>query len=145
MEELKTYSWKRPIFIELITFLVVVFFVTDTIYILFSHKNKGNQSIAFTLVVLVLAILVVIYDALSVRRTGKTTLKIYDDRIIIKNWNFKEKVIMKQDIKDVNIPRYNEGLRINLKNGKFHSISLRGLKKEMLVDLVTTLVTYTAE
>lgn len=141
MTELKKYVWKRPIYIEIITFIVVLLFLANTIYSLLANKaSEGN--IPITIVALIIATLVVIFDINTIKKSGKTTLKVYDDKFTIQVWNKKENVITKSDFKDINIPRYNEGIRINLKDGTTYRLSLRGLRRDLITDLVTTLVTF---
>ncbi len=141
MNELKKYVWKRPIYIEIITFIVVLLFLANTVYSLLSNKgSEGN--IPITIVALIIAALVVLFDINTIKKSGKITLKVYDDKITIQVWNKKENVITKSDFKDVNIPRYNEGIRINLKDGTTYRLSLRGLRRDLITDLVTTLVTF---
>ncbi len=144
MTELKKYVWKRPIYIEITTFVVVLLFLANTVYSLLKNKaSDGN--IPLTIIATIITILVVLYDIYTIKKSGKTTLKVYEDRITIQIWNNKETVITKSNFKDVNIPRYNEGIRINLKDGTTYRLSLRGLRRDLITDLVTALVTFNVD
>ncbi|MDP4091911.1 MAG: hypothetical protein Q8920_00955 [Bacillota bacterium] len=142
LNNMKEYSWRRPITSETLISGALLIVIFDLVRSFLDGTKMKTPLLIVNSVLLLFCVIAGLYYLRLIIVSGDTSIKLLDNDIAIKHWSFKQRIIPTESIQDIAVSNNNILAAIILKDNKKIILNLKGLEQEKQQELIDSLMNY---